>query len=219
MALSFPSASTISASTTVTMPAHQVGDLLVIWAMAFTSAPTVPTAGGTVPTWTTIDAPAAIGTIYGVAVYAVATATNHTSGTFTNASRMVACVIRGQATIPIGGHAAGTFGQTVAGPATGQAIAPGITMSRTDGTSFLLYFYALRFAATLNAAPSGFTRQQGVTAGASTGIVFNTKDVTTSDGASSQDVVGQGTSQVSYIGQTTEILATINNSGRFFDMF
>jgi hypothetical protein len=91
-----------SAATTVTIPTHAVGDMIVIMARG-TVAPTVPGAGGTVPTWTTIGTAGANNSIGWTVARAIATATNHTSGTWTNAAQMHVLVLRaGTGSISLG---------------------------------------------------------------------------------------------------------------------
>lgn len=171
-----------SGTTSVPIPTHQVGDLVVLCAANdyATQAPTKPSAGGTVPNWNYIDN--ADGS--GIATsWFTATATNTTSGSWTNTSRMIAVVLRGQnATTPIGGHA------SQRGTSSGPSTAPAVTLDHTDGSSVLLYFHA---HSTLNstvwdAAPTGYTRRAASGTGFQPGLVLNTKDSTTSDGSVSQ---------------------------------
>lgn len=81
-------------TTSVTMPTHAVGDVIIgfIFRSGSTVFPTVPTASGSVPTWTTYTQ---VGTSCCATVCVFqATATNTTSGTWTNATRMVFVVYR-----------------------------------------------------------------------------------------------------------------------------
>jgi hypothetical protein len=82
-----------ASATTVTIPTHAVGDMIVIMARG-TVAPTVPTAGGTVPTYTTIGTAGANNSVGWTVARAIATATTHTSGTWTNAAQMHVLVLR-----------------------------------------------------------------------------------------------------------------------------
>jgi hypothetical protein len=86
------------AGATVTIPAHTAGDLIVIAAYrdGSTAVPTKPTASGTVPAWVDITAAAGANTNSLRTACFVATASNHTSGTWTNATGMAAIVFRGQ---------------------------------------------------------------------------------------------------------------------------
>lgn len=176
---------TTSSASTITLPTHAVGDLIVIY--AFVDAPfgiDQPVAGGTVPTWTAIDGSAA--TSWRTS-YTVATATNHTSGTWTNANRMIAVVLKDQHTTPIGGHA---IDQSTGTTAT----APAVTMTNTDASSVLLHFHgsASVSGGVWASAPAGYTRlAELVTFGI--GVCLNKKTDTTSDGAVSQGTTANTT--------------------------
>lgn len=176
----------INTGNTVTIPTHQVGDLILIYSYrsAFGNAPTVPTAAGTVPTWTTIrsgDAGDGGGNVGARLTRTTATATNHTSGTFTGSTKTAAIVIRNQASSPIGGNA---MGGGLGGPST----APSVTMTKTDGTSLLIHFHGTGDGSNASdidaAAPTGYTVQALSNGSAVQGsIAVDTKNVTTSDGA------------------------------------
>ena len=94
-----------SATTTVTIPAHGIGDMIVIMATG-TVAPTAPAAGGTVPTWSSIST-GSNNSLGITASYAIATATNHTSGTWTSATHMHVLVFRATRALTLGN--VGTF--------------------------------------------------------------------------------------------------------------
>lgn len=90
---------------------------------------------GTPPTepggWTTIDSTNNAATVACIASYKIAASASETSGTWTNAVRMVSAVFRGQHATPIGGKNKTTgTGTTVTFPA--------VTMTVTDGTSWVL---------------------------------------------------------------------------------
>ncbi len=187
-----------SQTTTVTIPTHAIGDLIVIYAYRSnsTTVPTKPSAGGTVPAWVDIDAATGANSCSSRTAYFVATATNHTSGTWTSATSMIAVVLRGQHTVvPIGGHSeSGGTGTTMT--------APSISMANADGSGQLLHFFGGVNLSSWGSAASGYTLQASSAAsGASAGFV--TKNTTTSDGA-----VNQGTqaSSTGYRGATVEII-------------
>lgn len=191
--------STISAATSVTLPGHNVGDLIVIFAHRGGSlTPIVPSAAGTVPAWSAIDTMG--GTTAGSLVTAdfVATATNHTSGIWTNATGMIAVVISGNlAASPIGGHAAAATGGT-----TTSVTAPAVTLSRSDGSSVELNFYG--HPATISSwgsAPAGYSRMQATTGSL---VCCNSKNDTTSDGSIVQSLSATATGGAT---ATVEILA------------
>lgn len=186
-----------AATTSVTIPTHAVGDLIVIWAYrdGSTTVPSKPAASGTVPAWSDIDAPTGANTNSARCAYFIATATNHTSGTWSNATGMIAVVIQGnKSSSPIGGHAQG--GST----GNGTTQAPSITQQQVTGKALLLEFYGHRTVTAWSAAPSGYTRQ----ASSATEVALNTKDSSTTDGAISQAC---SSTNSGYRGQTIEILA------------
>lgn len=165
-----------SETSTVTIPAHNVGDIIVIVACrAKTQSASKPSAGGTVPTWTDIGTP---GTGLRMA-YAVATATNHTSGTWTNAWVMFAVVLSGQKATPIGGNAY----------ASGATSSPAITLADSSGKSQILHFcylYEGTGGAWTGNPSAGYTvRASGYSTVVDYAYRLITKDVTTTDGAAS----------------------------------
>jgi hypothetical protein len=169
----------------VTLPSHNVGDIIVIAAFTGTSntPATKPVASGTVPAWNIIyNTTGTNGCAFTVA-YFVATATNHTSGLWLGASvEMAAVVLTGQGPTPIGGLAVATSASTSA------PSAPAVTLSQTDATSALLEFYESSATGTWAAAPTGYTQRLSVTSG----FCVNTKNTTTSDGAIAQTAGGTG---------------------------
>jgi len=105
---------TTAAATSLTLPTHQPGDMIVIIARrGSTSAPSVPSASGTVPQWNLISPNTAgvpatgANTLNQVVAYTIATASNHTSGTWTNANHLIAVVLRAtnNGNLSIGGYA------------------------------------------------------------------------------------------------------------------
>lgn len=145
-----------AAATTVTIPAHQIGDLILIFAYrdGSNTSPSVPAAGGTVPTWTIIGTASGGNTNSSVLYYAVATATNHTSGTWTNATELICAVYRGTKRP---GAQASTSG-------SGTSISyPALTgMTRTDGTSWVAGFAGHRTATNVELNPSGMTNRTSI---------------------------------------------------------
>ena len=185
-----------AAGTSVTIPTHQVGDLLILFVYRTAGAlPTVPSASGTVPAWTpAVDS----GNGNTNAAYIVAyraTATNHTSGTWTNATGIAALVVGGANwTTPIGNHATanGTSSNSVPGT-------PG-SLQYNDGSSLVLEFYAHRSVTAWAAAPAGHTRQTEV----STQLCVNTLNVTTSYAATAQSATTSST--LGYFSAALEIV-------------
>lgn len=192
--------SAAAASSSVTIPAHSVGDLIVIFAFNpfTTTAPTAPSAGGTVPSWVYIDNANSVSGSGCTTAQFKATATNTTTGTWSGTSHIMAVVVRNQnASSPVGGHAkqAGSSATTTA---------PSVTMSHTDGSSVLLHFHGHSNlgASGWDAAPAGYTRGATSGTGFQPGTALNYKNITTSDGS-----VGQtGGQNTSYAAATVEII-------------
>jgi len=183
-------------ATSIPLPAHNVGDTILIAAVRLSTAVTKPAAGGTVPNWIDIDSGAGGGTTNIRTVYCIATATNHTSGVWSGNTGLFAIVLRGaNASNPIGGHG-------INGAVGGALTAPAVTMSRTDDTSMLLHFYGQGGSGLVwPAAPTGYTRQASATGSTNVAhICANSKDLTTSDGA-----IAQGTNVGSWVAATVEV--------------
>ena len=192
-----------AAATSIAIPTHVAGDLIVIWAYrdGSTTPPTVPTAGGTVPTFTTVDGPTGANLCSAVCAWAVAAGTTDTSGTWTNATGISVEVWRGQAAVPIGGHA-----QSGGNIASGANIAiPAITLTAVDGTSAILAFAGWQTVTAWNAAPSGYTQRSNV----ATEVEALTKDTTTADG--SFNVTGTASGTGGTRTQQLEILVGVGN--------
>lgn len=178
--------SNVANATSVTIPTHAVGDLIVIFARKGNGLPSIPSSGGTVPAWSAIDTSSSSYAGCRTARF-IATATNHTSGTWTGADGMIAVVLRNaKASGPIGGHALSAQGAT-ANTCPGATI----TLSEDDGTSIILKFYGYGDAAnsvtSISSAPSGHTRQvTGTYSANKVALCLNTKDSSTSDSATAQ---------------------------------
>lgn len=202
-----------------------VGDLVVAFAyrsrntgteVETTVAPTVPSAGGTVPQWNTLTNNTGNGFLYQSNSMTVAwtklTATNNTEGNWSDSSFVTFVLISGHdSTTPIGGYA------EQGGSDTTNLTAPSVTMSKTDGNSLLLHCTAWRStSATFGSAPSGYTSRytRSGTATSSDIRVF-TKNTTTSDGSVTQTV---SPSIRVYRAATVEVVAPSAQSG-FFAMF
>lgn len=200
-------------STSVTIPTHASGDLILIMARASANGtnPTPPSAGGTVPTWTEVvsgNSSYAMTRIY----RATATSDNHTSGTWTNANGMIAAVMRNaNSGMPIGAS-----GMSNAASTANTSTTPALTMNKTDGSSALLDFYSFGDGSntftSIGSTPTGYTqRVKGEYSANKIGIVLNTKDDTTSDGAIAQT----STSACWNRGGAIEVLS---NRGTSFDI-
>ena len=200
--------SAVSLSNTLTLPSHNIGDLIVIFGGVNGSAPTKPSAGGTVPTWTTIDT--INGYWAGILVYTIATANNHTSGFWFNASRLSVAVFSGQAASPIGKYAltnASTSGSTTTNKG---AYAAALASPKTDGSSVFLQMWGSEdpvYTTGNYGVPSGYTlRSPQDSSSESLNNSVTTKNDTTSDGAVTFANPAGGTGS-SYVSAQLEILA------------
>ena len=223
MAVTYSGVAANAGTSITSMPTHAVGNIIVIYAVRYggsSTPPTAPSAGGTVPTWTIIDNSAGFGPDSGLSLYAsvtvaytIATASNHTSGTWTNAGGsgyMAAVVLSGPGSSPVGGH--GQNGS--AGSAT--LTAPAVTLTATDGSSAILEFYWT--APSSWNTPSGYTSRFASTTTPFMNIL--TKNSTTSDGSAIGSTTGVTTT--SYVAHTLEIVAPVaggGSSGAFFALF
>lgn len=174
-------------TSTAALPAHAVDDHIFLF-VANNSAsvpPVKPDPGGTVPLFQEVAVSAGNSTSM-ICVYARATATNHTVGTWTGAVRMAAVVVRGaDLDWPVGGVSKRTG--AVSGVNTAIATVDAVTLDQTDGTSQIIsVVYGNNWGSgTVSGAPSGYTRETASTS-TSTGIILNSKNVTTSDGSYTQ---------------------------------
>jgi hypothetical protein len=187
------------AATTVTIPTHRVGDVIVIasYRDGSTTTPTKPAASGTVPAWVDITNNTGANTNSMRTAYFIATATNHTSGTWTNATGMAAAVVENfRLGAPIG--AATESGGTQNGGAT----CPAITLQDATGNSLVICIMGHRTVSAWSAAPSGYTSK----ASSATEIQIGIKNVSTSSGAISWTAT---TTNSGYRGAQIEIRARI----------
>jgi hypothetical protein len=126
-----------TAATSGVIPPHAAGDLILAYATntGATTIPTQPSAGGTVPTWNTYYSN---GAQRGLRIsYAVATAGNHTSGTWTNASALTFIVLSrngGWTNLPV--LAASIVGSSQSASTTHTG--PAITTIDKSGLGFTL---------------------------------------------------------------------------------
>ena len=145
MPISFISAA--SGTTTATLGSHQTGDLILVFAYrdGNTTAPSLPSS----PTFNNIQASGANSNSARMA-WRVATSSAETIGTWTNATTVIAVVYRGVNTeTPIGGSA-------ITGAQSTTVTYPGITMSVTDGSSWVVGAAGHRSTNTsLETPPSG----------------------------------------------------------------
>jgi len=185
-----------STANTVTIPTHAIGQIILLWVYRSNSNTTAtkPSASGTVPAWVDVVNNTGTNTNSARIAYFVATATNHTSGSWTNATGMIAVVMDHQNVSPIGGSA------EAGGSNTTQSVAPSITLSVSNGSSLILHFFGSRNA-TVDwlAAPTGYTHV--VNSGP---LCMNVKNVSTTDGSCTQ--THQSSGIAGYSGATVEVL-------------
>jgi hypothetical protein len=147
-----------AAATSCTIPAHAVGDLILIFVRAAQNFIAVkPAAGGTVPDWISIIG-AAANSLALVSYYFKATATNTTTGAWTNATHFCVMVLRADATK--------TLGVVVASSAQGNAnntqsiVYPALTLSTLGGTSWGVRCGSRTVAiAAVGTAPTNWTQR------------------------------------------------------------
>jgi hypothetical protein len=177
------------------MPTHQSGDLLIVFCTreGSTTAPSLP-AG-----WTNLSSGGA-NSIACRLGYKVAASGAETSGTWTNATNTTVTVVRSQdATTPTGTVAQG-------GNVSTNAIYPALTMTRTDGTSLVMGFAAVRATnTTLETPPTGMTNRYNATLGTHEFAIHDTNAAVSS--WAQQTVAITNTSNGSRV-LTLEILGT-----------
>jgi hypothetical protein len=154
-----------AAAATVTIPTHQVGDLLLIVALRpNASTPSLP-AG-----WTSLAAPTTTGKSYQVG-YKIATATNDASGTWTNAAVTQVFIYR-NAGVP------GTPTVNLGAATAGNETFPALTLSTLSGTSWCFRYiygntgsragslagYTVRGVSTISSNVANFDSNAGLTA-------------------------------------------------------
>ena len=152
MALSLVgSASARAASCAI--PAHQPGDLILVMARS-TANPAPAAAGGTVPTWLTVVPAGLANSLSMMVACAVATASNHTTGTWTFTDDMIVLVLR-----PSAGRVIGVGASSVGnGNNTQTVIYPALTRQDASGASMGIRFGERNFAdADLATVPTGWT--------------------------------------------------------------
>lgn len=190
-----------AAATSVAFPAHQAGDLLLVFARGTAAAPSIPTAGGTVPAWTTIQSGLA-NSIGLTAVGFVATGAGHTTGVFTNATHIAVLVLRpGAGNRLVIAAARSSVGN---GNNTQTIVYPALTFSTLSGSSFGVRVGTRTVAVTaVGTAPSGWTNQTIQPAGASALMSVHTRAGVTANPAA--DSVSTAGTNAAYRAVTVEV--------------
>ncbi len=194
--------SATAAATTVTLPTHQAGDLILIFAFRDSSS-TAPS----LPSGYTSKATASSDDFDGAAMrlgYKIAASGSETSGTWTNATQLVCHVYRGvDQTTPLGASG-GTTRQT---QGTTTASYPTLTLSVANGTSWIAGFGGSEnTTSAIDTAPAGMVQRATATAASSEVAGFDTFG---GRAAWTAQTVALGGSNYDWIVRNVEILAGV----------
>lgn len=192
-----------AAGTSATIPSHQIGDLLMIFVMAASATPaTKPTASGTVPNWTQAQT-AGANSLALTSAWFIATANNHTSGTWTGAAQICTMVLR-----PAPGSSLNVATSSVgAGTTTQTIVYPALTLSTLSGTSFGVRCGTRTVAvSTVATAPTNWTNRIVQPAGASALMAVHTRSGLTANPTA--DTVTTSGTNATYRAHTLEISET-----------
>lgn len=190
-----------AASTTVSMPTHQTGDLIIasVWRSGSVTAPTIP--GG----W--VLGVAGTGTTSWLGLYfKVAASSSETTGTWTSATSVEVNVYRGAA-IPTGGVTGTGTGTTITYPALASIFA-------TDSTSWVFRAAGAKTATNITTnTPTGYTARGGIATPTNSAIrgCDSNAGVATAPTAGTQTVSGSGVwiaASIELIAAATTPLAT-----------
>lgn len=154
---------TATGTTTCTVPAHEVGDLIVIYAFRAGST-TAPGLGSGYLSQLTRSGTTCAGRVG----WKIATSTSDSSGTWTNASQIVCHVYRAS-DFASGGSV--RVGASASSASTNNTVNyPALTLVHSDGTSWVAGFAGVNnVTETVNTAPSGMTNESSAV-GSSTSI-------------------------------------------------
>ncbi len=197
-------------TTSVTMPTHAIGDLMIFFAYrdGSTTNPTIGT--GSPTTWTSITN-TTDGTSCSVSAgWKIAAATNETSGTWTNASRCIVLVYRGQLS---SGTPIGTFQPTSGTTSTITYTTDALTNSNVIGSSWFCAFAGMSTVDTaLETPPTGMTLRQNDVDATAEASAFDTNGPATANWPSTN--VSAGGTNGNWVSMVIEIKAqgaVINN--------
>jgi len=190
-------ASASAAATSVAIPTHMVGDVIIVTCRrGNTTPPSIPSAGGTVPTWVTVESGGA-DAVSLVTVMCIATATDTTTGTFTNAAQIIVSVLRPNKAAALGAHATGNAASTE------TIVFPALTRQSSDGICVRTATRAAADSEVAN-APSGWTNRAVQPAAGSAVLCLHTQDAA---GDPTADTVNTTGSAAAYRAHTFEIKA------------
>jgi hypothetical protein len=172
--------SVVSSGTSNTFPAHQPGDLLVVWAQsATTTSPTHPADGG----WSM--AAYGSGGLYGKLMWKVATSSTTQFGTWNNVAWSTAYVFRNASTTA-------PFGGAIIMNTTG-ATSPEITLTDTSGDSLICYgFHNNGTSGAWGEVPGGFLGKNSVARMANLQKIDSTSDGSLAWSSTAGNVVYKG---------------------------
>ena len=191
-----------AAATTIILPAHQPGDIIIVFARrASNTIPGKPTAGPTVPTWIDIQAVAGANTLAMRSAYCIATQSNHTSGTWGTADQLCVIVLRPDSgkSLEIGGSASGAVNNTQ------TIVYPALTFTDLDGSSWSLRCgtRAVADSEVGTNVPAGYTNQIIQPAGASALMAVHTRAGITSNPTA--DSIATAGTNAAYRAHTVEV--------------
>lgn len=185
-----------AAAASVAIPAHQIGDVIVVTCRRGNATPpSIPAAGGTVPTWVTVESGGS-DAISIVTVMCVATATDTTTGTFTNGQQIIADVLRPNKAVTLGAHATGN------GVTTETIVYPALTRQTSDGFCVRTATRGAVDSEVAN-APTGWTNRAVQPAGGSAVLCLHTQDSAASNPTA--DTVNTAGTPAAYRAHTFEI--------------
>jgi len=192
-----------AAATSVAIPAHQAGDLIIVAARGTAAAPVKPAAGGTVPAWDTLQS--GIANSMGLTVVAfLATGATTTTGVFTSATHICVLVLRPGAGKRLQTSAARSSVQNANNTQT--IIYPALTLANGGGagTSFGVRVGTRGVAVTaVGTPPTNWTNQSIQPAGASALMSVHTR--ATLPGNPTADTVTVTSSNSAYRAVTVEV--------------
>jgi hypothetical protein len=188
--------SATASATTVTIPAHQAGDLILIWAFrgGSTTVPTIPQG------WVEVnrETESTATTCAGILCYRIANGSSDTSGTWTNASELICAVYR-----PSTGYTI-RIGQTAVNKSTTNTINyPALSpMADSGGNSWVVGAVgASNLTQTLTTAFTGMTNVTSVSGASYQAAFFDTNAGVTSWPSTNQTVTGTAGKSVTIVAE------------------
>ena len=190
-----------AAATSVAIPAHQPGDLILVFTRrASNTTVTKPTASGSVPPWADIQAGAGANTLALRGAGYVAHRSDHTTGVWGSAAHIIVLVLRPDAgkILSLGPSAVGS------GNNTQTIIYPALTLADADGSSWVVRCGTRTVAVTaVGTAPTNYTQQAVQPAGASALMSVHTRAGVTANPTA--DTVSTTGTNAAYRAITAEI--------------